>query len=102
MVKPRTLITKIYEPTIKKEDLGKKPKKDPLPDMGSYDTKKGFEYTRDRSYPSQKWSTAPVVKFYEQNIKRTKAVPSCSHYVVTDKAVNKLSRSPPSIRVRRH
>ena len=100
--KPRSLITKIYEPTTKKEDLMKKPKKDPLPDMGSYESKRGFEYTRDRSYPSQKWSPSPVVKFYEPQIKRSKQVPSCSHYTVTDKALSKITKSPPSLRIRRH
>ncbi len=38
--KPRVLTSKLREPTIKKEDLGKKIKKDTAPDMGSYEPNK--------------------------------------------------------------
>lgn len=99
--KPRVLVTKIPDPLVKKEDLGKKPKKSSEPDMGTYDATKAFRYTQKRGF-SQKWDTGPVVKFYEGEVRRAKKVPSCSHYVVTNEALNRLSKSPPSIRTRRH
>ena len=68
-------MTKIYEPKIKKEDLGKKPKKDSAPDMGTYDSKKGFEFTQTKGL-SQKFSDAPIIKFYESSVKQAKKVPS--------------------------
>ena len=101
LVRPKSRVTKIYDPKIKREDLSKKPPKDKGPDMGSYDSKKGYEYTQTKGL-SQKFSAAPIVKFYEQDIKRSKKVPSCSHYTVTKDAMSRLSKSPPSIRMRRH
>ena len=99
--KPRIFSTKIHDPLVKKEDLGKKPKKSNLPDMGSYDSTKAYRYTMKRGF-SQKWDSGPVKKFYEIDIKRSKKVPSCSYYTVTNDAMNRLSKSPPSIRMRRH
>ena len=99
--KPRIFVTKIHDPLIKKEDLGKKPKKSTDPDMGTYDSTKAFRYTMRRGF-SQKWDTGPVIKFYEGELKRSKKVPSCSYYTVTDDAMNRLSKSPPSIRMKRH
>ena len=48
--KPRILVTKIHDPLIKKEDLGKKPKKSADPDMGTYDSTKAFRYTMRRGF----------------------------------------------------
>ena len=69
--------------------------------MGSYDSTKAYKYTMKRGF-SQKWDSGPVKKFYEIDIKRSKKVPSCSYYTVTNDAMNRLSKSPPSIRMRRH
>ena len=94
-------MTKIHDPVIKKEDLGKKTKKSTDPDMGTYDATKAFKSTTKRGF-SQKWDTGPVIKFYEGEIKRSKKVPSCSYYDVTNEALNRLSKSPLSIRMKRH
>ena len=100
-IKPRILVTKIPDPLVKKEEWGKRPKKSNDPDMGTYEPTKAFKYTVKRGF-SQKWDTGPVVKFYEGEIKRSKKVPSCSQYTVTNDALNRLSKSPPSIRMKRH
>ena len=101
-IKPRTRSTKIYDPLVKREDLHKKPKKDPLPDFGSYETEKSFNFTAKASEFSQKWMTGPVVRFHEGPVKHTKHVPSSSHYKVTTDHFNRLSKSPPSLRTNRH
>ena len=85
--KPRILETKIHPPLIKKEDLGKKIKKSTNPDVGSYEPTKGLNYTARKGF-TQKMNTGPVIKFYESQVKLAKKVPSCSHYTVTDKAMN--------------
>ena len=99
--KPRVRTTKMYEPKIKREDLRKKPKKDSGPDMGSYEPQKAQKSLYKKEY-SQQWDKGPVVKFYEHEIRRSKKVPSCSHYKVTADAFSRISRSPPSIRMKRH
>ena len=99
--KPRIHVTKIPDPLVKKEDLGKRPKKSTDPDMGTYEPTKAFKYTVKRGF-SQKWDTGPVVKYYERDIKRSKIVPSCSQYTVSKDALDRLSKSPPSIRMKRH
>ena len=81
--KPRSRVTKIHDPLIKREDLGKKPKKDPLPDFGSYEVNKSFNFTAKASEFSQKWMTGPVKRFHEHSQKHQKFVPSANHYKVT-------------------
>ena len=99
--KPRVIAPKIYEPKVKREDLRKKPKKDSAPDMGSYEPAKVAKALHKQGL-SQKWDTGPVVKFYEKQVKLSKHVPSCNYYKVTTDAYNRLSRSPPSIAMKRH
>lgn len=99
--KPRVLTSKLQEPKIKKEDLGKKPKKDTGPDMGTYEPTKSIKYI-ERKELSQKWDSGPIKKFYDIEINRAKKVPAPNFYEVTDGAFNRLSKSPNSIRVRRH
>ena len=99
MIKPRVFAAKIVE-TKEGPEVGKKIKKDPAPDMGSYDVKKGQEHCETKGF-SQKWDTGPVVKFYEKMIQLKKKVPGSNHYTVTNQAFSRLSLSPPSIRTRR-
>ena len=100
-VKPRLLTSKWQEPKVKREELRAKPKKDPNPDMGSYESSKCLSYIEKKGF-SQQWDKGPVLKFYESAVKHSKKVPACSHYNVPTDALNKLSKSPPSIRTRRH
>ena len=102
LTKPRTRQTKIYDPLVKREDLHKKPKKDPLPDFGSYEVGKSFNYTAKASEYSQKWMTGPVVRFHEGPNKHKKHVPAASHYKITKQHFDRLSKSPPSLRINRH
>lgn len=101
-IKPRTLATKIYEPLVKREDLYKKAKKDPLPDFGSYNTEKSFNYTAKSSEFSQKWLAGPVKRFHEGSVKHSKHVPSANFYKITTQHFDRLSKSPPSLRSKRH
>ena len=55
----------MYDPLIKREDLGKKPKKAEGPDVGSYEFQKSQKYLQDATGPSQKISPAPITKFYD-------------------------------------
>ena len=101
-IKPRTRSTKIYDPLVKREDLGKKPKKDTGPDFGSYEADKSFNFTAKSPEFSQKWMTGPVVRFHEGPVKHTKHVPSASYYKVTTQHFDRLSKSPPTFRTKRH
>ena len=101
LVKPKIYATKIPDPLVKREDLRMKPKKDAGPDMGSYEAPKVLKELETKGI-SQAWSNAPIIKFYDSQIKHAKKVPAAGHYKVTSEAINRLSRSPPSIRMRRH
>jgi hypothetical protein len=101
LTKPRSLIAKMYEPKIKREDLAKKPKKDSGPDMGSYDSTKAYDFVQTKGL-SQKFAAGPVVKFYDQALKVSKKVPGTGHYKIPDKTYTRISKSPPSIRMKRH
>jgi len=69
--------------------------------MGTYEPTKSIKYI-ERKELSQKWDSGPIKKFYDIEINRAKKVPAPNFYEVTDGAFNRLSKSPNSIRVRRH
>ena len=92
----------MYDPLIKREDLGKKPKKSTDPDSGTYEVGKSHKYLEANKGPSQKMSPAPIIKFYDQAIKISRHIPAPTHYKVDQKSYSRLSTSPPSIRIKRH
>ena len=99
--KPRAFALKIPDAKTKASDMHRKPKKSTEPDMGSYEPAKVKEKLRDMSGPSQKMSNTPITKYYDINIKRSKHVPGPGHYK-TDQYCRIMSKTPNSIRVRRH
>lgn len=84
-------------------ELKHKIKKDlATPDMGSYEPTKSQEFIANKTGPSQKWETGPVVRYYEKMQKLSKGVPASNVYKVTPDHFNRLSKSPPSCRINRH
>ena len=90
------------KPTKTAEQL-RKTKKSSEPDMGSYDPGQCKEYVRDKTGHSQKMSSSPVPKYYDIALKRSKNVPPPNQYKITQEHYKRVvSKSPPSIRVKRH
>ena len=102
LVKPRILETKIHPNKLTAQEVAKKPPKSKDPDMGTYNAPKCIDHFTDKTGFSGKLSSAPVPKFYDMAIKKSKGVPAPTHYKITQNHFNRLSRSPPSIRTRRH
>ena len=100
-IRPRVQCIELKSPKVKREDLGKKPKKANGPDMGTYDPSKGLKAVEPRVIGAE-WKDNPVIKYYEHDIKRSNNVPGTGHYTVTQAMYNRLSKSPPSIRIKRH
>ena len=69
--------------------------------MGTYEPSKAIKYLEPKEL-SQKWDTSVHKKFYDIEINRTKKVPAPNFYEVTNGAFRSLSKSPNSIRIRRH
>lgn len=103
MIKPRCKYTKIFEVKETAQEANRiKPKKTHEPDVGSYEAPKAKDYLENKTGYSGKVTPSPFVRFYEPNLKQRKYVPAPSHYKVTSEHFNRLSKSPPSLRTRRH
>ena len=103
VTKPKTFAAKITAPKNTADEPAHKIRKDTMaPDMGSYEPRKSQEYIEPKKGPSQKWETGPVVRYYEKMIKLNKEKPACNNYKVTSDHFNRLSKSPPSVRINRH
>ena len=61
-----------------------------------------FKYTTDKTGPSQKWLTGVRNSVVDPEVKRTRGNPTPTYYKVNTDAYDRLSKSPPSIRTRRH
>ena len=83
-------------------DLSKKIPKSDKPDVGTYQSQPAYKYTLPRKGHSQKWTNTPKTRFYDFDIKRSKEVPGAGTYKVQPNVFKQLSRSPPSIAIRRH
>ena len=88
-------------PTEKQEEQ-KVLKKSKLPDMGSYNPTESIKSIQKKPGYSQKILQAPRGSYFEKDVKRSKHVPPPNQYKVEDSAFRALSRSPNSVRIRRH
>ena len=100
-VKPKIFKYK-FVPAKGGPDTSIRPKKTNEVDVGSYNPLPSFEYVQDRTGPSQKWLTGKRESVVDPEVRRTKGNPNPAHYKVKMEAYDRLSKSPPSIRTKRH
>jgi hypothetical protein len=98
---PRVFALKIKEPKETSPANAYRIIKSKNPDMGSYQKDGIDKLVRPKSF-ALIISTNPKKPFYTTDINRSKGRPNAATYRVDPKVFNRLSKSPPSIRTRRH
>ena len=91
-------------PSTKEFDSGIKVKKSKEPDVGTYEPFKAFINTQKKSTERNgyKMLNSKILTFTQQEAHAKKGIPGVGHYKNKEKGIDRLSRSPTSLRIKRH
>jgi hypothetical protein len=91
-------------PENKSPESGIKPKKSKEPDVGTYEPFKAFMHTQTKSTERNgyKMLKTKITPFTLIEAQAKKGIPGVGHYKNKEKGLDNLSKSPTSLRIKRH